>query len=332
MSKLTHLSLFTGIGGIDLAAEAAGFTTVCQCEWADYPNLVLEKHWPDVPRFQDITTLTKEAFYERTGQETVTLISGGFPCQPFSSAGKRKGFEDERYLWPEMCRVINELRPRWVLGENVAGFINMGLDKTLFDLAKAGYAAQVFVLPAVAVGAWHERKRTFIVGADVSHAPCFRHKNGRKIPERGTVQKRSITQGEQKRGGMVGQTLNGGVLPDPDGVGRLPFHPETVIHTQGQGNGQPDCPDDFQGKPGIGQGGVKPGLGGMADGLPPDMDGRILWEREPDDVPRLTEDTENRAPRLKSLGNAVVPAQAFPILKYIADIETGRCREWCVFE
>lgn len=164
MRELTHLSLFSGIGGLDLAAEWAGIQTVGQCEWADYPTKVLEKHWPDVPRWKDIRTLTKESFYERTGRRTVDIISGGFPCQPFSVAGKQRGKEDDRYLWPEMVRVIKELRPTWVVGENVAGIVRMALPDILSELESCGYRTRTFLIPACAVGARHVRYRVAIVG------------------------------------------------------------------------------------------------------------------------------------------------------------------------
>jgi DNA (cytosine-5)-methyltransferase 1 len=161
--KFTHLSLFSGIGGLDLAAEMAGFETVGQCEWADYPSKILEKHWPDVPRWRDIRTLTKESFYEKTGLRTVDVLSGGFPCQPFSLAGKRTGTDDDRYLWPEMLRVIRELRPTWVIGENVPGIVNMALDEVLSDLENEGYSAQTFIIPACGVDAPHKRERVCIL-------------------------------------------------------------------------------------------------------------------------------------------------------------------------
>jgi DNA (cytosine-5)-methyltransferase 1 len=160
---LTHLSLFSGIGGIDIAAEWAGFTTIGQCEFADYPYKVLQKHWPDVPKWRDIRDLTGGDFYEQTGHKTVDIISGGFPCQPFSVAGKRRGKADDRYLWPEMCRVISEIRPAWVLGENVPGIVNLALDQVLADLEGQGYTCQTFNIPACGVDAPHKRARIAIV-------------------------------------------------------------------------------------------------------------------------------------------------------------------------
>lgn len=174
MREYTHLSLFSGIGGHDLAAGWAGFTTVGQCEWAEYQTKVLQKHWPDVPRWGDIKTLNAENFYERTGLRTVDLVSGSPPCQPFSVAGKQRGKADDRYLWPEMYRIIREIQPAWVLLEEVTGFIPMALDTVLSDLEDAEYASQAFVIPACGVNAPHQRYRLCIVAHAIDGSGAMR--------------------------------------------------------------------------------------------------------------------------------------------------------------
>lgn len=170
--KPTHLSLFSGIGGLDLAAEMAGFETVGQCEWADYPTKVLERHWPDVPRWRDIHGLSADEFIRRTGVKNLTVISGGFPCQPHSVAGKRKASCDERDLWPEMRRVIGDIKPRWVVAENVPGLLTSEDGRffrgVLRDFAQMGYSVGWGVTSAAGAGAIHKRERVAIVAYDSS--------------------------------------------------------------------------------------------------------------------------------------------------------------------
>ena len=155
------LDLFSGIGGFSLGLERAGMETVAFCEFDKKTQLVLKKHWPDVPIYDDVRELNGEKIREEIG--AVQLISGGFPCQPFSQAGKRQGEEDDRHLWPEYFRLIQEIRPRWVIGENVNGLISMGLDQVLSDLESENYSCQTLIIPACAVNAPHRRDRVWII-------------------------------------------------------------------------------------------------------------------------------------------------------------------------
>ena len=159
---LTFISLFAGIGGFDLGFERAGLQCVAQVEKNSYALRVLHKHWPDVPKFEDIHDVGKHNL------PAADIVAGGFPCQPHSVAGKRRGAADDRNLWPEMRRVIAELRPAWVVAENVPGIRTTILDCVLSDLEALGFAAGTIDVPAVALGAWHIRHRIFIV----AHADC----------------------------------------------------------------------------------------------------------------------------------------------------------------
>ena len=307
-AKLTHLSLFSGIGGLDLAAEMAGFRTVGQCEWADYPTKVLEKHWPGVPRWRDIRTLTGESFHEKTGLRTVDVIFGGFPCQPFSVAGKRRGKEDDRYLWPEMLRVISELRPTWVVGENVAGIVNMALDQVYADLENEGYTVQAFIIPACAVDAPHRRDRICIVGWKRSACNLF-YSNSESAEYKNIGKSEKGKQEQPRVGGLYTDVsdTNSNRLEKPGMQGL----------SEKQGVPVADS----------GRRAAQPGLGGVDDGLSAWMDRGMsapgYWMPEPDGVPRITQKREHRSDRLKCLGNAVVPQQFYPVFRAIADIERG---------
>ena len=187
---LTHGSLFSGIGGFDLGFERAGIKTIWQVECEPYCLKVLEKHWPNVRRYTDVRSVhgvlaharcvcdgtVQSQPITRRGEQTdvgvgcqtclpsVDLLSGGFPCQPFSVAGKRRGTDDDRHLWPQMRRLVEELRPRWVVAENVPGLIKMALDQVLSDLEALGYTVGAVTVPACAVDAPHRRERLWIVG------------------------------------------------------------------------------------------------------------------------------------------------------------------------
>jgi DNA (cytosine-5)-methyltransferase 1 len=158
VNEKTHLDLFSGIGGFALAAKWNGYRTVGFCDNEPYAQAVLKKHWPEVPCHKDIREVRGELY------AGVTLLTGGFPCQPFSNAGKQRGKNDDRYLWPEMLRVIREARPTWIIGENVAGIVNMELDQVHIDLEAEDYEVESIIIPACGVDAPHRRNRVWIIG------------------------------------------------------------------------------------------------------------------------------------------------------------------------
>ena len=164
---MTHGSLFSGIGGFDLAAEWMGWENIFHCEWNEFGQKILKHYWPKAKSYGDIT---KTDFTIHGGQ--IDILTGGFPCQPYSLAGKRKGKEDDRHLWPEMLRAITEIQPRWIVGENVFGLVNWDggvvFHEVQTDLEAAGYEVWPYVLPACAVNAPHRRDRVWFVAHSTS--------------------------------------------------------------------------------------------------------------------------------------------------------------------
>lgn len=187
---MRHLDLFSGIGGFSLGLErTGGFNTVAFCEVGGFQRQVLKKHWPNIKQYTDVKKLT----YEQLKNDQITpvdIITGGYPCQPFSVAGKQHGEQDPRHLWPEMFRIIQECRPTWVIGENVSGHIKLGLDSVLQDLESANYSTRTFVISASGVGANHQRQRTWVLGHSEHHGlststqPGIVIKNGDHLAQR----------------------------------------------------------------------------------------------------------------------------------------------------
>ena len=279
--------LFSGIGGFSLGLEWAGFETAWFVEKDEFCQKVLNKHWPDVPKYGDIYDFIEKI--KRGEIEPVDIITGGFPCQPFSQAGKREGKEDDRYLWPAMLEVISLLRPTWVIGENVAGILNMGFEDMLLELEGKGYRTESFIIPACAVNAPHRRDRVWII----AHT-------GREHGKRPTLRGKSE--------GQVSGQEDAPVSERPD------------CH-----DGKGDAPDT--GDKGL-QGGKRAsahGEGQTTHG--PVAECSSAWDdpwiEAATRLCRISHGVPNRVDRLKSLGNAVVPHIPYIIGKMIMEIENA---------
>jgi len=338
---LRALSLFSGIGGLDLAAEMAGIEVSAFCEIEPFLVEVLKKRFLDVPIFGDVRKLKRGDI-----DGTIDIIHGGFPCQDLSQAGKQRGLEGERSgLWFEMLRVISEFRPRYVLAENVRGAVNLALDTVYSGLVGEGYKVWAYVIPVSAVGAPYQRERLFVVGVreDVANSACERlqwslakegfecgGESGRfmavegsgaglwptpRAQEPGRTTEgcgrglQELVEGKEQRKlcptprqfmykdsttdrnkGNIGEKVRGQL--NPDWVEQLMNFPE------GWTDLEVDEPKEWQGWPAL-----------------------LGQEQYPYEFPRTTTGCKDRAKRLKALGNAVVPAQAYPFFRAITEIE-----------
>ena len=297
---VTHLDLFSGIGGFAIAAQNCGYTTIGFCEKEPYAQQILKERFGAVLADADSGNGNGRAESRdgRAGRTAircprihpniftlngadyagVDLLTGGFPCQPFSVAGKRRGAADDRAIWPEMLRVIQEARPTWIIGENVAGIVTMELDNILSDLESLDYSAWPLVIPACAVDARHRRDRVWIVGRFNGRA--------RRADECGNTSREEI--GDRAHSSMVANSngdgleagSNNGILCDEanntrdsghTGPGRLPQRKSAVWLTE-------------------------PELGRVAHGIP------------------------HRAHRLRGLGNSICPPVAEEIIREIASL------------
>jgi len=282
-SPVKHGSLFSGIGGFDLAAEWMGWQNLFNCEWEEFSRKVLKHHFPNAKQHGDIKEFNAAAYAGR-----IDILTGGFPCQPYSIAGERKGREDERHLWPEMLRVVRECSPRWIVGENVRGLVNWSgglvFEEVCADLEACGYSVQPFILPACAVNAPHRRDRVWFV--------AYNHKRDRTEERLQTGREVDVYRIKGNRN-----------APDTNGDQRRKRRRYEDKSTKTKRyfsvcNARPQTWENFP---------SKPPLCGGDDGLPRELDGITFskWRRE----------------SIKAYGNAIVPQVALRIFEAIQEYE-----------
>lgn len=289
---MTHGSLFSGIGGFDLASEWMGWTNVFNCDIEEFPRQVLKYHFPNAIQYDDIK---QTDFTAHAGQ--IDVLTGGFPCQPYSHAGKRLGKEDERHLWPEMLRAVREIKPRWIVGENVRGLLswNDGLvfEEVHTDLEAEGYEVQAFILPAAGVNAPHRRNRIWFVAN--TNSTIKRNRQRENVEEKREVRR-------DEKGDVLRELSSDGNASDCSMLGFEGIGVDRVFKKKRErreqrfvelGNNQHKW-EIFP---------TKPPICGGDDGLPRELDAITFskWRRE----------------SIKGYGNAIVPQVAYRLFQSI---------------
>ena len=271
-----------------MAFTWAGGHILAFCEIDKYCQKILRKHWPDVPIFSDIHELSREVIENAGISTAIDIIYGGFPCQPFSVAGNKKGKDDTRYLWPEFSRLVREIRPSWVVGENVPGILSIAADTVCSDLEREGYEVGISDYEAASVGAKHRRERIFFVA-----------NAGRALRQR-ISEERDIREAYEERTAIATERPDSAPVPDPDSQRceeqRQPVKGEQAYAGAERSGGRL----------------TEPELCGGFDGLSPFLDGTLSM---------ITTGIPNRTNRLKALGNAVVPQQIYPIFRAIMECD-----------
>jgi len=286
-----HLDLFSGIGGFALAARwVGGIETIGFCEIDPWAQKVLNKNFPGIECHNDVKTLDPKNYGR------IDLITGGYPCQPFSVAGQQRGSEDDRHLWPEVFRIIKEARPRMVLCENVAGHVNLGLDEVLSDLASEGYAAEPIIIPACAVDAKHRRDRVWIMG--------YAEHDGPPSAEVGGISNQTSDDDKEGQNKACQSTGASGRKHDADVANSKRGARETQLPRQ-----EPEILREKNQRR-------------QTDGLSAhDVSTGREWATEPE-LGRVADGIPDRAHRLKGLGNAIVPQVAAEILRVMMEVDS----------